>query len=376
MTMEMPPRGVSGGGAAEAVGRETAALGSRALRVSGARWSGTETLRAAAASLRAHGVDAIAVSQDSGEPTLERLEETVRIAEAERVTVVVGLGGGSVLDVAKATAGLCFPGRKPVSEYFYGLRADSDSALPWIALPTTAGTGSEATPNAVLSDGDRQKQSIRGDRRWLAATVLLDPGLTVSCSPQVTAWSGMDALTQAIESHTSAGAHVLTEPCSAEAVRLIAGSIRRAHREPEDVQARTDMAYGSLLAGIALANARLGVVHGLAHPLGLRYHIPHGLVCGVLLPWAIAYNTPACADKYGDLARLGGAGHAAQDLLDWVRAANRELGIPYSLRAFGLRREDFAWIVEQSMPSGSLRANPRPVRPEDLFDLLDAQLSR
>jgi alcohol dehydrogenase class IV len=286
---------------------------------------------------------------------------------------VIGVGGGSILDLAKAVAGLMIPNRKSVRDYFYG-EAITERGIPWVAVPMTSGTGAEATPNSVLSDGKILKQSIRGDRSWLAKLVILDPQLTVSSPPNVTAYSGLDALTQAIESYTSKKATVLTEPYSFTAAKLIAKSILVAYEHPEDEQARTDMASGSLLAGMALANARLGIVHGVAHSIGLHFDVPHGLVCGTLLPWAIVYNQEVCADKYKELVQGMGVGNCADDLADWVRKINSHLGIPHSIKAFGVQRDDLKKIVEESMPSGSLKANPGTTSEEDLHEFLLNQL--
>lgn len=371
--LEIPPAIIAGWGSVSRLGMEVASIGRNALLLCSFRMQQTERIRNIQKSLQELGVSVFFKAVESGEPTIEVVEQVLLLAEETAVDVVIGIGGGSILDVAKAVAGLKFEGRKPVKDYFYGLQPVG-KGIPWVAVPTTSGTGSEATPNSVLSDKPHLKQSIRGDRSWLAQLVLLDPELTVSCSPEVTAWSGMDALTQAIESHTSTGANALTEPYSLKAAQLISSSIENAYLNPRDEKARSDMAYGSLMAGIALANARLGIVHGIAHSIGLHYNVPHGLVCGTLLPWAIEYNTPVCGSKYAELARAMGIGQTSDDLVEWVRGINYKLGIPSSLRSFGLRREDFNRIVEESMPSGSLKANPRETSRQDLTKFLEAQL--
>lgn len=371
---ETPQRIITGWGTIACAGPEIASIGKRALLIYSARMAGSRLIEDLVSRLEQGGTTVWKETAEPGEPTVEGVESILFRAELHEADVVVGVGGGSILDIAKAVAGLKVPGRRPVKDYFYG-HPISGAGIPWVAIPTTSGTGAEATPNSVLSDGKKLKQSIRGDWRWLAKLVILDPELTVSCSANVTAWSGMDALTQAIESYTSTGANVLTEPYSLRAASLISKSLVKACENPADRQARTDMAYGSLLAGIALANARLGIVHGVAHSLGLLYSVPHGLVCGALLPWAVRYNEPVCADRYGELARAMNIGNGADDLLAWISATNKKLGIPSSVKAFGFNKEDIPRIVEESMPSGSLKANPRPTSPADLAAFLEDQLT-
>ncbi|MEX2461095.1 MAG: iron-containing alcohol dehydrogenase [Paenibacillaceae bacterium] len=371
--LEVPPRIVSGWGSVSTIGTEVAALGRHAMLVYSERLEHSELLRQMIGYMENQGVRVFRSEVPTGEPTIDRVETILRAMEINKVEVVVGIGGGSILDTAKAAAGLCFSGRKEVKEYFYGLKPDN-VGIPWVAVPTTSGTGAEATPNSVLSDEKKLKQSIRGDASWLPHAILLDPMLTVSCTPKVTAWSGMDALTQAIEAHTSKGANVLTEPYSLKASQLIVCSLKQAYENPKNQKARTDMAYGSLLAGIALANARLGIVHGIAHSIGLHYNVPHGLVCGTLLPWAIKYNNSVSAHKYGELAKSTGIGSKAEDLIEWVVHLNKILRIPPSLKEFGLDKKDFPRIVEESMPSGSLKANPRHTTEIDLIDFLQEQL--
>lgn len=372
---EAPERIVAGWGVISRLGEEAKTVGKNLLLLCSSRTAESEWMKGIVGQLEREGLTVSVEVCDAGEPTVDAVEKLLRRAENLDADAVIGIGGGSVLDTAKAVAGLKFPDRRPVIDYFYGQPIER-RGVPWIAVPTTSGTGSEATPNSVLSDGDKLKQSIRGDRSWIAARIILDPELTVSCPPNVTAWSGMDALTQAIESYTSAKANALTEPYSLKAAVLIAGSLETACREPGHRQARTDMAYGSLLAGIALANARLGIVHGVAHSIGLHFHVPHGLVCGTLLPWAIDFNQDVAGDKYAALARAIGAGSSARDLADWVRGLNRRLNIPSSIREFGVNKEDVPRIVEESMPSGSLKANPKPVSREELAGFLEAQLGQ
>ena len=195
--------------------------------------------------------------------------------------------------------------------------------------------------------------------------------------------SGSDALTQAIESYTSIGASAVTDGLAYEAIRRIARSLERAvhgaREGNEDLEARADLLYGSTLAGSAMANARLGGIHGIAHPLGALYHIPHGLVCGLLLPYVMAYNLEHAQGKYARLAPLLGADTrgmdektAAQAAVDRVGDLVAAVGIPLHLEPLGLKRTDYATIVEGTLPSGSFKHNPRPLGAADVEIILDA----
>lgn len=315
------------------------------------------------------------------EPDCEQVDAVrARLREA-RCQVVVGLGGGSVIDAAKAAAGL-HASPFPTREHLVGGRPVPEEGLPWLALPTTAGAGAEATPNAVLTDRRaRVKQSLRS-WGWLAAAAVVDPELTVACPPPVTARSGMDAFTQAVESYTSRWATPLTEALSFEAALRIARALPAAWADGRDLAAREDMAWGATMAGMALANARLGAVHGLAHAVGMALELPHGEVCAILLPWVMECNLPVVAAKYARLAReLGVASpespdrEAARALVDFVQGLQRRLGIRQRLGEAGLEPGMIPRIVEESLSSGSLAANPRALEAADLATILTRNLA-
>jgi len=363
-----PSRIVSGNGSLEELGTEGRRHGTRALLVTGRRAAKAAGITGrAGASLREAGVEVALFDQAPPEPDLASVDAGRAAAREHGADVVVGIGGGSALDVAKAIAGLA--GEAELTAAFHGGRAVPEIGLPIVAVPTTSGSGAEVTPNAVLSDpANELKQSIRGTA-LLPRTVILDPELTVPLPPDVTAASGMDALTQAVESFWSTGATPLTEALSWEAARLIDGSILAAFADGTDLAAREAMAYGSLMAGLALAAARLGCVHGMAHPLGWRLHLPHGLVCAVLLPHVVRLNRKAAPEKYDRLAGLFGT-----DPAEHVESLLDALQLPRTLGGHGLVRDDFVAVVAESMPSGSLKANPKPVTEADVEDILNALL--
>lgn len=295
-----------------------------------------------------------------GEPTLDDLERLRADARAHRAEWVAGVGGGSVLDLAKACAGLSHAPQAS-SAYHNGAPIEAPG-VPFIAAPTTAGTGSEATVNAVLTNtAAGVKKSIR-DPRIIARLVLLDPELLAHCPKTVIAHAGMDAFTQAVEAYTSRYATWMSDQFALQAVESIAANLEAVYRGASTA-CREALLQGSYLGGLGFSMGRLGVVHGLAHPLGLRYHVPHGLVCGVCLPWAIELNREAMGAKYGSLSQAVGG-----DLLGWTRRTLDRLGMASPFK--GRPLADQAAIIKETLPAWSTQANPRPIAAQDVEWLL------
>ncbi|MBN2583667.1 MAG: iron-containing alcohol dehydrogenase [Planctomycetes bacterium] len=364
-TFRVPQRIAFGWGALADLGKLAASLGGRVLLVTGRRaMKAAGITDRAMDALRDAGAEVRLFDEVEREPevaTVDRGREAARKFAAE---CVVGLGGGSAMDAAKVIAGLYH--EQPTTAEFHAGRAATNPGLPMIAVATTSGTGSEATVNGVISDRARHvKVSIRGEH-LMPHVALVDPELTVPCPADVTASAGMDALCQAIESYASIHATAITEALSVRAVEEIVASLETAVHRPDDRDARTRMAQGSLMAGMALGNARLGVIHGIVHPLGVRYEIPHGLACGVMLPAALRYNRQAMGDKYETLrSLLGGV-----DPAEFCAGLLERVGLPSDFRSFGVPQDDFGTIADESLPSGSLKANPRRVTREDVLGLL------
>jgi alcohol dehydrogenase class IV len=376
----LPTDIITGRGCLAELGRVTARYGQRAMLVCGARSAQCSGLLARAAELlRQAGVQVTIYDKVTGEAELPVVEEGIRLAQQEGCDVFVGIGGGSAMDTAKAIAGLMgLPGT--VWEYHQGRKLEH-AGFPLITVPTTAGTGAEVTKNAVLINPTNDyKTSIRDDS-WYAKAALVDPELTLSMPPAVTASTGSDALCQAIESFTSLGASDITDALARQAIVLIGDGLYRAYSDGSDLDARDKMSMGSLLAGMAMSNARLGAVHGMAHPLGARYHIPHGVVCGLLLPYTMAYNLPYALGKYAEIATLMGVNTdgltpqaAAESAVERVRELVESIGVPLHLREFGVREDALDPIIEESLPSSSLKHNPRVLDAEDVRNILIAAL--
>jgi alcohol dehydrogenase class IV len=304
------------------------------------------------------------------------MDEALNVARLANCDFVIGLGGGSAIDAAKAVAGLLSNGGEATDYMEVVGRGQkiTKPAVPWIAIPTTAGTGAEVTRNAVVGWPEKKfKASIRSELLF-PQIALIDPELGVEVPPDVTARSGMDALCQCIEAYVSRGANPMTDAIALKGVELAGRFLQRAYEDGHDLEAREGMALAALFSGIALANAGLGAVHGFAAPLGANFPVPHGTVCGVLLPHVIDANIAALAKqrdgertlaKYADVDRtLAGGLRRCAELV-------RDLNLP-PLSRFGVTRADIPPMVELAKRTSSMRYNPVALEDETLADVLRA----
>jgi alcohol dehydrogenase class IV len=319
-----------------------------------------------------------AVFPVAGEPTVELARAGVAAALEHGADVVAAIGGGSVIDLGKAAAMLLANGGDPLDylEVVGSGRKITQPSAPCVAVPTTAGTGAEVTTNAVLAvPGHRLKVSLRSPL-MIPRVALVDPELTVSCPPPVTAASGLDALTQCLEPFVSVWATPLTDGLAREGLRRAATGLRTAHADGADLAARTDMAMCALLGGMALANAKLGAVHGLAGVIGGTADVPHGMACAALLapvieanvrtlrtaaPGSAALNRRAL-DRYAEAAQLltRKPGASIEDGLTWIGQTLTLLGVP-GLAAFGLGPGQAGDIAAKATGSSSMQGNPVPL---------------
>ncbi|MCD6351781.1 MAG: iron-containing alcohol dehydrogenase [Armatimonadetes bacterium] len=368
----LPQKLVYGSGSIERLGELTADFGTSALVViGGSSLARSGNLDRALARLQAAGVKHDVFSGVPAEPTLEWVDKGRQRCEEVGAEVIIGIGGGSVMDVAKAIGALAREA-EPTAVYHRGEQKITQPGVPLIACPTTSGTGAEVTPNSVLTDPERgRKASLRGGD-LMHRVALVDPVLTRSCPPQQTAYSGLDAIVQALESYVSTGANPYTDALALQALRLMAPSLERAVEDGEDLQAREAMALGSTMAGMALACARLGLVHGLAHPIGHLLHLPHGLVCGALMPTVMEFNLPVAGEKYATAAQaLGLEGDdPAEALVEWFAELARRVGVEGLPGLEQLGEAELDSIVQEAMASGSTKHNPRSVREEHVRAML------
>lgn len=354
------------------------ALGKRALLVVGRDEGRAESLRER---LIAHGV-ATVVCSVGGEPTVPLVRAEVARAREGGCDLVVGFGGGSVLDTGKAIAALLANDGDPLDylEVVGKGRALARPSVPFIAVPTTAGTGSEVTRNAVLVAPDQRiKASLRSNTMYPCLAVV-DPELTHTLPPAITASTGLDALTQLIEPFVSTGANPLTDALCREGMGRAARSLRRACEDGRNAAAREDMALASLFGGLALANARLGVVHGCAAVVGGRFPAPHGAVCARLLPFVMAANVAALHGqsaaapglrRYEEVARIltGRSEATIADGIRWAHALSADLGIP-PLNHYGMVAADLPAVVAEAQRASSTKGNPVALADEELTEVL------
>jgi alcohol dehydrogenase class IV len=370
---------IFGAGTSQRLGALIAELGHRALVVTGRNQLAAAGLLT---DLSARGVDAITVSV-AGEPQIEFVEKSTSQAGGQ-IDVVVAIGGGSVLDAGKAIAAL-LTNRGPLLNYLEvigrGLPLLHPSAA-FIAVPTTSGTGSEVTRNAVLKSAEhRVKVSLRS--RWMLPHIaLVDPELTNSLPPPLTASTGLDALTQLIEPYVCTRANPMTDVVCRDGIRRVARSLRIAFRHGANSEARHDMSLASLYGGLALSNAGLGAVHGLAGPFGGMADAPHGAVCAALLPHVMRSNIrslrahrpeSAAITRYDEVGAIltGNSGADADDAVEWITKLVKELAIP-GLGTYGLARSDFDELIEKSLQASSMKANPIELSRADLMQVIES----
>jgi alcohol dehydrogenase class IV len=372
---------VAGAGRAAELPDMLAGLGSRVLVCTGANPARH------AGMLASLGMPA-AVFPVPAEPTVELARAGVAAGREHGADVVAAIGGGSVIDAGKAVAMLLANGGDPLDylEVVGAGRPVTRAAVPCVAVPTTAGTGAEVTANAVLAvPAHGLKASLRSPL-MIPQVALIDPRLTVSCPPPVTAASGLDALTQCLEPFVSVRATPLTDALAREGLLRGAAGLRAAYADGGDLAAREDMAVCALLGGMALANAKLGAVHGLAGVIGGTADVPHGIACAALLAPVIEANVRAlrsrppgstpgdrpavdrpALDRYAEIARLltGRPGASIDDGLAWIRETLGLLGVP-GLAAFGLGPGQAGDIAAKAAASSSMQGNPVPLSHDEL----------
>ncbi len=376
-----PRQVLFGAGQRHALGTVTAALGSRALVCTDARFGATREFAELVQLLEGAGVQVTAFTEVLPDVPVHQVAQCAELAARTDPDVIVGMGGGSCLDLAKAVAVVLTHGGEP-SDYYGELRVPGP-VLPVVALPTTAGTGSEVTPVAVLTDPERVSKVGISSPHLIPHTAVCDPELTLGCPPALTASAGADALSHAIEAFTAVrrpvttelatervfvGKNELTDLYALLGVRLIAGGLHRAWATPGDTDAREAMMLGATAGGFALGTAGTAAAHAIQYPVGALTHTPHGVGVGTLLPYVMEFNRPA---RIPELAAIGLAMGApsdaslddlADEAIDRVAALLASVGIPTTLAELGLPLERLRWTAEQAMGAERLIANnPRPL---------------
>ncbi|HSL86962.1 MAG TPA: iron-containing alcohol dehydrogenase [Bacteroidales bacterium] len=361
------------------IGRLAKPFGEKALIVTGSRSENAEVIKEL---LNTEGIASV-LFQVTEEPGLQTTKLGLDLAREEKFDLVIACGGGSAIDSGKIIAAMMKNDGDILSylEVIGEGKSLTNPSAPCIAIPTTAGTGAEVTKNAVISsDEHKVKVSLRSPYMY-PDLVLLDPTLTVSMPKGVTASTGLDALTQVIEPFVSHLANPITDAFCREGMKLASTSLRKAFDSGEDLEARENMLLASLFGGIALANAKLGVVHGFAGVIGGMYGIPHGIVCAGLLPYSIETNVKALKEReqenkalvrYKEVAEIltGDKNATIEDGMKWISDLCMHLSIP-KFETFGMKKEDFPEIIEKSMGASSMKGNPITLTEEELEEMLN-----
>ncbi|HEX4263439.1 MAG TPA: iron-containing alcohol dehydrogenase [Verrucomicrobiae bacterium] len=373
---------IFGAGKLREAGPTIKSAGQRPLVVTGKNAQRTEPLLKI---LRANQMDGVTFPV-SGEPKIQTIRDGVALAKNEKCDWVIGIGGGSVLDAGKAIAAM-LTNDGDVLDYLEIIgqgKALTKHPARFMAIPTTAGTGSEVTRNAVLASSEhRLKVSLRSPH-MLPAIALVDPELTYDLPPGITANTGLDALTQLIEPYVCLRANPMTDALCREGIRLVARSFRHAVENGQNPNARADMAAASLFGGMALANAGLGAVHGFAGPIGGMFSAPHGEICAALLADVMEMNQRALRARDNESLAVGRYNHIAQLLtgnnratayvgIEWIRQLVSDFKIP-RLGAHGIKPEHVGEIVKNAMNASSMKANPIKLTEAELGEILQRAL--
>lgn len=369
---------IFGAGALNDVGKLAAQMGKYALVVVGGKAERASTLLNL---LHEQGISTTTLSV-MAEPSIELAQEGTQQARDVGCDIVIGFGGGSALDTGKAIAALLTNPGDPLNylEVIGRGQPIKHASAPFIAIPTTAGTGSEVTSNAVLASSEHHvKVSLRSPL-MLARAAVIDPLLTHSLPPAITAQTGLDALTQVIEPFVSNKSNPMTDALCREGIQRAARSLRRAYEYGDDPAAREDMALTSLFGGMALSNAKLGAVHGFAGPFGGMFDAPHGAICARLLPFVMEMNVRALRERepenpalrrYGDIAHLliGHENATAEDGVKWLHELCAALNVQ-PLSTYGMTEADYPALIEKSAVASSMQGNPIKLTTDELREIL------
>ncbi len=368
---------VFGPGAAKEAGNHARGLGKKALLVTDRNLEKFGLLKVVKDSLESSGVPFDVYDGVVTEPTIAHAEEGLKAYKAAQADFLIAVGGGSPMDAAKAVAVLSRnPGK--VSD-FMGANKISNPGAPLICIPTTAGTGSEVTPFTIITDTSRDVKMLIASPHVMSRVALVDPLMTPTMPREITAATGIDALTHAMEAYVSLKAQPITDTLALQAIRVIAANIRQAWSNGDNLEARANMILGSLQAGLAFANSSVALVHGMARPIGAYFHVPHGISNAALLPTVMEFSILGNPQKYAEIAAaLGEVTEGLSPLqaaylgAEAVKKLNPDLKVP-PLRALGVEERKFHQVVEQmatdAIASGSPSNNPRKATPEEIVEL-------
>lgn len=373
---ELPSRIEFGIGASRHVPDHVKEYGAnRVLFVADPNLVSTDVVERVTSPLEKGGVSYTIFSDIEPEPDAKGVEAGLEVARSEGCEVVVGVGGGSTLDTAKVIA-VMLNNKGHIRDYV-GQDLIPHPGVPMIALPTTAGTGSEVTIWAVIAEKDKKTKYGVGGRYMTASIAVCDPELTLTLPPHITATSGIDALAHALESYVNKATQPISEALSIQAMELVARSLRTAVVDGESIQARSDMLLASLMAGLAFNSTRLGIAHALAMPLGANYKIPHSVIIAILLPEVMQFNVIGNLEKFIKIAQIFGerpedlpSREAAELSVKAIRQLREDVGISDGLADYGVREEHLHDLAKAGINTGNIPVNPRKPMVEDLVDIM------
>jgi len=375
---------VNGPGAAKEVGSLAKGLGKRALLVTDAALEKMGLLDGVKNSLEVAGISFAVYDKVVAEPTMEYTEEGLKAYREAQADFLIAVGGGSPIDAAKAIGALAAnPGK--ISD-FMGPNKIPKPGAPLIAIPTTAGTGSEVTQFTIITDPSREVKMLIASPHIMPRVALVDPLMTLQMPQRITAATGLDALTHAIEAYVSVKAQPITDTLALQAIRVIAGNLRQAWSNGDNIEARTNMMIGALQAGMAFSNSSVALVHGMARPIGAYFHVPHGISNAALLPTVIEFSIPGNPQRYAEIAEAMGEITEGLSVLDTaylaaeaVERLNADLKVP-TLKELGVEEKKFNSVVEQmaadALASGSPGNNPRKATKGEIVALYRKAFSK
>lgn len=375
-TFEAPARLTFGAGAVGKFPDLIAGFGRRALVVSDPGIAKAGILDRVLGFLRDAHVSSDAFTSVEPNPSVETVEAAHALYRKSDAEFVVAVGGGSSMDVAKVVAVLAAHGGG-VRDY-EGIGKVPGPVVPSVAIPTTAGTGSEVTVFAVITDRQRRFKMTIGSPFLVPQVAICDPELTISMPKPLTAATGMDALTHGIECFINTTPNPIAKALAMESIRLIGGALRTAYQRGSDLPARSTMLLGSTMAAMAFTRTRLGNVHAMSHPLGAFFDVPHGVANAILLPYVMAWNLRSCLGTYPPIAVAMGEEvdgmppeRASERAVEAVQRLSRDVGIPEHLREVGVTRDAIPALATDAMKSGNVLVNPRPTTYDDIVDLFE-----
>jgi 1,3-propanediol dehydrogenase/alcohol dehydrogenase len=371
---QSPGKIIYGQGSTAQVGEETKKYGNKAMIVTGRNSSKkTGALDKVISSLKSENLQYIVFDKVESDPSVDTVDLGTTIAKEEGVNVIVALGGGSPLDAAKGISAMI---TNPGSIVDYEKKEPKIPGVPVIAVPTTAGTGSEVSRFIVITDTKRKVKMLIGGEALIPKAAILDGDLTVMVPPDVTAATGMDALTHSIEAYISKKAQQATDVQALSAIKLISKNLAKSVQNGENMEARNNMLFAQMQAGLAFSNASVALVHAMSRPLGAYFGVPHGLANAILLPRVMEYNRAACPEKFKDIAETMGENtkglslrEASNLAVKAVKELYAETGLPTKLRDVGVKEESIEALAKDAIQSGSALVNPRKASLEDLVEI-------